>query len=65
MARPKCPNHLEPLILEGKNKFAKYGTGICPVSGADFDFKQSTEESKKVLTTNGTYEYEFEVEGDE
>lgn len=42
--KPKCPNHGE--ILEGCGfPLPKKGTGICPVSGAPFDFEVEVDEA--------------------
>ncbi len=48
----KCPNHNEPLEsieMQGGGK----GTGVCPVSGVDFDFHADTSSKKINFDKNG------------
>lgn len=38
-ARPKCPNHFEPLEVTPKELMAGRGHAPCPVSGALFNWQ--------------------------
>lgn len=49
---PKCPNHGCPLDGCGFPLPAK-GHGICPVSGARFDFEVEVDEVKTVKDKDG------------
>ena len=49
---PKCPNHFEPLEGCGFPLPSK-GTGMCPVSGASFDFEAEVDEAKVALDKFG------------
>jgi hypothetical protein len=47
---PKCPNHHVP--LQGCSGI-KSGKGVCPVSGALFDFESDASETEVVLDAYG------------
>lgn len=64
--RPNCPNHgceLRDLGFPMKQK----GIGICPVSGAKFDFESSVDGETMVKDKDGKMvkALNWKVEGDE
>lgn len=63
---PKCPNHSCP--LEGiPFPLPRKGEGICPVSGAHFDFVADVDEEKMAVDKYGnkTKEYTWTLTGEE
>lgn len=50
--KPACPNHDETLTDTGFPLPAK-GTGICPVSGATFEFEADVDSTQMVLDKAG------------
>lgn len=60
---PKCPNHGVPLTDCNKGK------GICPISGAIFDYDADHAEKTKKLRINALGQYEevsdWKVVGDD
>lgn len=50
-SKPKCPNHDVELTQCGF-PLPKHGQGVCPVSGASFDFEIDTAESEASLKLN-------------
>ncbi len=63
---PKCPNHGAP--LEGLPfPLPEKGTGKCPVSGVDFEFNVSIDESRTIQDKNGniTKALAWETRGNE
>ena len=67
--KPKCPNHNE--ILEGvPSPLPRNGSGICPISGAMFEFQANTDEETgkaKYKIKNGSLvqEPEFIIKGND
>ena len=65
---PKCPNHGAP--LEGMGfPMPKKGTGICPISGAPFEYEIETDEQKmkveKDINGNIIKRAPWKLKGDE
>lgn len=63
---PKCPNHGE--YLEGIGfPMPQKGSGICPVSGARFEFEIEVDEEKVVLDKYGNLSksMDWKVDGKE
>lgn len=63
---PKCPNHGCPLDGCGF-PLPQQGTGICPVSGAPFEFSVTVDDERMVKDTDGnlTKALDWKVEGEE
>jgi len=50
--KPRCPNHNEEL-MDIPFPMPKKGVGICPVSGAPFEFEVDVDEEKMIKDKNG------------
>lgn len=63
---PICPNHFAPLEGCGFPLPSK-GTGVCPVSGASFDFEVEVDEEKEVVDVHGNIskKVNWKVQGNE